>query len=110
MAKAKKVIQVAKKEVAKKTMKKASVSVGIEGFRAHKVTLNCAKMPGEGEVPVQAEQILGILKNSGGLTPDELIGKMEKVIKSKQSMRKVLNLHRAKLHKAGFLQVTSIAA
>ena len=85
--------------------KKAADKAG-NGFRAHNVVLVHRRSPKEGELPAQAAAVLEILKGAGGrLTPGELAAAIGKRIKSRQGPRAVLNLHRAKLAKAGFISV-----
>jgi hypothetical protein len=81
---------------------------GVLGRR--KVVLSVARMPKEGEAPAQAVQVLGILKGLGKATPDELIAKMRGQVESKQDMRAVLNLYRAKLAAGGFLKIANATA
>lgn len=86
-----------------KAAKKAAKSA--DGFRAHNVVLVHKRSPKEGEVPDQAMKVMEILKSLGKASPDELVAKMKGKIESKQPMRAVLNLHRSKLVKAGFIAI-----
>jgi hypothetical protein len=96
--------------MSKATKKKNGAATG-NGFRAHKVVLSVQKMPKDGEAPTQAIKVLEILKSAGKpLSPDELIDKMKGKIESKQTLRSVLNLYRAKLHAAGFLKIAPVTA
>ena len=94
---------------AAKPMKKAAAAPeGVLGRR--KVVLSVQKMPKEGEAPAQAIAVLAILKEIGKASPDELIAKMRGKIESKQDMRAVLNLYRAKLAAGGFLKIANATA
>lgn len=73
------------------------------------VKLSCGKTPTSGAIPAQAALVLQILREAKvALTPDELIAKMEGRVESKQTMRAVLNLYRAKMRAQGYLSETQI--
>jgi hypothetical protein len=99
-------------EMGKATKKGSKKSNGAgNGFRAHNVTLSVKRMPKEGEVPAQAAAIMAVLKGLGkGASPDELVAAMKGKVESRQGMRAALNLHRAKLAKAGFIAVAPAVA
>ena len=105
--KAKKVSVKSKGKPVAARAKSHATTGGTTGFQ--KVVLTATRIPAEGEVPPQAAVILGILaKSPGGLTPGELVEKMKGKVQSKQSLRAVLNLYRAKLQKQGFLGVAPL--